>query len=285
MTYAGNQPGLEIVQEYAGKWDYIQIGNPPVDLNPSSLFARYLNAITGDEFICVNNTPGANIWVKTSKDFINQGCIIWLSGMLENGEAKNALGYQYGNTLTDVSITNEIVEGLPRKAFNFNGTTSRIIFDLLESLSIVTSMSFGAWFYGDFSGCVDNAVIAELGGNGEALTQNILSSLRVNYVNSELYTFAEYGAGTNVVPTYVGPTPVVPTNTWCYLLFSKVGTTDVNMSIYNAVTKTISTFQALFNYSAAKSLVADKRLGHHLFLPNMPLGRFVISGFGIVPFR
>lgn len=62
MNYIGNQPGLEIVQSFADKWDYVQAANPTVSINPSQLYAKWLNNSSGEEFVCIDNTPGSNVW-------------------------------------------------------------------------------------------------------------------------------------------------------------------------------------------------------------------------------
>jgi hypothetical protein len=62
VKYIGNQPGLEIVQSFSDKWDYMQTANPTVAVNPPHLYATWLNGTSGEEFVCIDNTSGANIW-------------------------------------------------------------------------------------------------------------------------------------------------------------------------------------------------------------------------------
>lgn len=64
MKYIGNQPGIEIVQSYSDKWDYINASDPAADTNPSSLYATWLNISTGASFVCLDNTTDANVWAN-----------------------------------------------------------------------------------------------------------------------------------------------------------------------------------------------------------------------------
>jgi hypothetical protein len=61
MKHIGNIP-LEIVQQN-GRWDYVQAGNPALDVNPGEDYATWLNATTGEEFICIDRSSGANKWI------------------------------------------------------------------------------------------------------------------------------------------------------------------------------------------------------------------------------
>ena len=66
MKYIGNPPPLEIDQAFStDRWDYVMTGNPAVDTNPSSYPVTWLNLTTGEEFICIDNTVGVNVWKGT----------------------------------------------------------------------------------------------------------------------------------------------------------------------------------------------------------------------------
>lgn len=43
-------------------FDYINTGNPTVSVNPPVALVTWLNAVTGQIWVCVDNTAGANIW-------------------------------------------------------------------------------------------------------------------------------------------------------------------------------------------------------------------------------
>lgn len=62
MKYLGNQPGIELVQSYENGFDYLVAGAPSVSTNPDSLYATWLDITTGVVYVCIDNTPGANIW-------------------------------------------------------------------------------------------------------------------------------------------------------------------------------------------------------------------------------
>lgn len=47
-------------------FDYINIGNPPVDVNPPTVPVTWCNMTSGVLFICINNTPGANVWIEVA---------------------------------------------------------------------------------------------------------------------------------------------------------------------------------------------------------------------------
>lgn len=48
------------------QFDYIQKGNPTIDVNPRTLYATWLNLETGELFICINNRSEENVWVGGS---------------------------------------------------------------------------------------------------------------------------------------------------------------------------------------------------------------------------
>lgn len=63
MKYIGNHPSIEIVQEYADKWDYVSTSDPAATTNPSTLYATWLNSSNGNVFTCTDNTEDANVWI------------------------------------------------------------------------------------------------------------------------------------------------------------------------------------------------------------------------------
>jgi len=62
MNYIGNIPEQEIVHTWADRYDYVYAGLPTIDINPSSLYATWLNTLTGEIFVCLDNTRNANVW-------------------------------------------------------------------------------------------------------------------------------------------------------------------------------------------------------------------------------
>jgi len=60
-SYMGNQ--LSIPQNPVDRWDFIETSDPAVNENPDELYVRWLNKTTGEEFVCIDNTTGANVWV------------------------------------------------------------------------------------------------------------------------------------------------------------------------------------------------------------------------------
>jgi len=63
MRYIGNTPEQEIVHTWAERYDYVKSSSPPVDVNPSVLYVKWLNSSTGQEWVCIDNTLGANVWI------------------------------------------------------------------------------------------------------------------------------------------------------------------------------------------------------------------------------
>lgn len=125
MKYLGNQPSIEIVQSYSDKWDYIQPTNPAVDTNPSSLYAKWLNSSTGEEFICTDNTTDINIWIGHKSPVPRSSSIINLidspmtfcngagyRGIASDyylGAGEGELYCRFGPTKTDYSATEPLV--------------------------------------------------------------------------------------------------------------------------------------------------------------------------------
>lgn len=62
MSYIGNKPSIEIVQESLDNFDYIVVGVPTTSINPTILYATYLNVTTGEVCVCTDNTTDANVW-------------------------------------------------------------------------------------------------------------------------------------------------------------------------------------------------------------------------------
>jgi len=60
-SYIGNHPSIELTYN-TDRWDYINTGNPALDTDPSTIGATWLNSTTGEEFVCTDNTAGANEW-------------------------------------------------------------------------------------------------------------------------------------------------------------------------------------------------------------------------------
>jgi hypothetical protein len=44
------------------KFDYVNKGNPTIDVNPRTLYATWMNVTSGELFICTVNTIGVNVW-------------------------------------------------------------------------------------------------------------------------------------------------------------------------------------------------------------------------------
>ena len=62
MKYLGNSPPLDITTYDAERYDYVFYGNPTDSVNPSCLYATWLNASTGEVFVCRDNTVDQNVW-------------------------------------------------------------------------------------------------------------------------------------------------------------------------------------------------------------------------------
>ena len=43
--------------------NYINVVNPTVAVNPPILNMTWLNSVTGEIFVCIDNTIGSNVWV------------------------------------------------------------------------------------------------------------------------------------------------------------------------------------------------------------------------------
>ena len=63
MNYIGNIPELNVVHTDSDRYDYVFSSNPTISTNPSTLYATWLNIMTGELFICRDNTMGGNIWI------------------------------------------------------------------------------------------------------------------------------------------------------------------------------------------------------------------------------
>jgi hypothetical protein len=48
--------------ETAKGFDYIVPANPTINVNPKGLHVTWLNSVTGELFVCIDNAAGANVW-------------------------------------------------------------------------------------------------------------------------------------------------------------------------------------------------------------------------------
>lgn len=80
MKYLGNSPPLDITTYDAERYDYVFYGYPTDSVNPSCLYATWLNASTGEVFVCRDNTVDANVWVSQQGQTIPQGNGVYLNG-------------------------------------------------------------------------------------------------------------------------------------------------------------------------------------------------------------
>ena len=62
MKYIGNHPGIEIVQSYENRFDYVDLGDPTATTNPNNLYATWLNITTGVVYVCISNASNSNVW-------------------------------------------------------------------------------------------------------------------------------------------------------------------------------------------------------------------------------
>jgi hypothetical protein len=63
------------------QFDYIQKGNPTIDVNPRTLYATWLNVTTGELFICINPTKGDNVWKGQLGTTVATGSGIYFNGV------------------------------------------------------------------------------------------------------------------------------------------------------------------------------------------------------------
>ena len=54
--------GKKAIDGLAAKLPMIAEGAPGLDINPAVTGASYTDATTGETYVCVDNTPGANVW-------------------------------------------------------------------------------------------------------------------------------------------------------------------------------------------------------------------------------
>jgi hypothetical protein len=62
MSYLGNPRIAMMRQDRMPVANYEVAGNPTVDVNPAFVPCSWLNVLTGEIFVCTDNTTGANIW-------------------------------------------------------------------------------------------------------------------------------------------------------------------------------------------------------------------------------
>ncbi len=63
MKYIGNIPEQNIIHTTADRYDYVYASNPTIDVNTSVTYATWLNSITGELFVCTDNTTDFNVWM------------------------------------------------------------------------------------------------------------------------------------------------------------------------------------------------------------------------------
>ena len=45
------------------RFDYVNTGNPTININLRVPYASWVNLTTGEIFICIDTTPDVNVWV------------------------------------------------------------------------------------------------------------------------------------------------------------------------------------------------------------------------------
>ena len=121
MKHLGNQPTIEIVQSYSDKWDYIQTANPAVDTNPSSLYAKWLNISTGEEFVCIDNTVDGNTWVGHLGNWIGQiKYFPFTTGSHSEWTLTDSAAYDAGSNSLQLTPATDSANGHAEYAFSLN---------------------------------------------------------------------------------------------------------------------------------------------------------------------
>lgn len=60
MRYIGNSPGLTQVPS---PYDRHEMTSPTTNVNPEEYPTSWVNTLTGERFVCIDNTVDANVWV------------------------------------------------------------------------------------------------------------------------------------------------------------------------------------------------------------------------------
>lgn len=64
--YLGNPKIVMMTQDAMPVANYEVAGNPTITINPVRVPVSWLNTVTGEIFVCIDNTTDDNVWVGTA---------------------------------------------------------------------------------------------------------------------------------------------------------------------------------------------------------------------------
>ena len=81
----------------APQFDYVQTGNPTIDVNPRRLHATWLNITTGELFVCIGSNTDLNVWrgqagTQIPEDYIPISGMIFQQGEYTSGSVLDTSG-------------------------------------------------------------------------------------------------------------------------------------------------------------------------------------------------
>ena len=144
MKYIGNIPELDIAIYPADRYDYVSLEDPSIDINPSVPYATWLNATTGEVFVCISNTVDENMWKGQAGSIVSP---VPTDSLVAHFLMDSIAGSVMSNEVpsgTDGSISGVTLgTGIDNGSFLFNGTSSYAsVTDLAISTGNAYSLSF-----------------------------------------------------------------------------------------------------------------------------------------------
>ncbi len=200
---------IDRIRPFAG-FDYIQAGNPTIDVNPGQEGVTWVNMTTGELFVCIDATVDTNIWIGqfgTAILYRPSDGMTFCSGDIVSNLVTDISGNDY-HMVADGSIPSTKV-GLTTMIGPFS-TGSQCPRRTTNAADILVNSALTVSYW---TNCGGNGVIISKGGDGESVSTNLLN-IRDNY------GFIESGGGAN--HSYSTTTSIVYPD-WTHVVITLIG--------------------------------------------------------------
>lgn len=155
------------------QFDYVNKGNPTIDVNPRRLYATWFNLTSGELFICTDISTGVNIWVgqlgKTVSTFDPAGTGALVSCYFFNDNLLDSLGVNDGIEVGTLGYSGVSKEGKSLTGFtssNYMNTGCHVAGHKAVSMWIwVSSTASDPHAFGNYSNGSDGFSIGIKNGN------------------------------------------------------------------------------------------------------------------------
>lgn len=234
--------------------------SPTASDNPKMIGAKHVNTTTGEEWVCIDKTAGANVWrgvEQGGRNFITPP-LFFLDGSMVSGTPVDLVG-AYAFTVGSYGLTSETVTGGTldgRPAIVASAQIgSNINFTGDEELRFTGNVTMAGWIK------LSQTTVGTLfscNASGESLITNILYDLRLG--TDVLFSDVEYSTGTDSVSTY---SESISGYAGEWLFFVKSRQADgrtIGLSVWNDSDQVWAHSSLLLPYGSAKATTGNTQV-------------------------